>query len=188
MNRKTPLLASVRTEYDNLTELSILGQAISSLMITESAEDIVRMLEADDMKEIVESDSFELTTEAHSFMRDGRLCIEYEETALTGMEGTKTEISFNPQSPDLIFISRAGSVLSTLVIEQNKRHLCTYQTPYMPFEMVVYAAKAQNSLTLQGGSLELDYFIEIKGAAMQRIRLSLTAKPLGGTEDTDDRS
>lgn len=181
-----PLLAHITTRTDDLTELSILGQAVSLLLNTESAEDIIRMLEDSEIQKKIESATFELTTEMTFRLRDGKYCFSYDESTLTGMEGTRTEISFSPESPELIFITRSGNVISTLVLEQNRRHVCSYQTPMMPFELVVVASTARNTLTPRGGRLDLDYFIEIRGAAMQRIRLSLDARPYGEEEGPHD--
>jgi uncharacterized beta-barrel protein YwiB (DUF1934 family) len=173
-NGKTYVAHIVSEQYD-LTELSVLGQAIGSLMQDRSidGEKLQNMLDEAGFGDIPVSSTYELTTEVSLRMRDGRLCLSYDESEISGMEGTKTEISFSPAKPGLVYILRSGGFRTAFVLENGKRHICTYRTPYMPFEMCVLTKKASNSLTPAGGRLELDYYIEIKGAAVQRMKLSL---------------
>lgn len=104
---------------------------------------------------------------------DGRISLSYDETELTGMEGSTTTVSFSEDAPDVITMLRYGSVSTTLVFEQGQRHICVYETPIMPFEICIYARSVRNSLTMNGGSITLDYLIEIHGAKAERTFFSL---------------
>ena len=67
---------------------------------------------------------------------------------------------------------REGVVSTALVFETGKRHHCVYQTPFMPFEVCVYTKKVENHI-VDGGYLELDYMIEIRGARAERTQFRM---------------
>ena len=103
---------------------------------------------------------------------DGRIEFSYEESEITGMEGSTTAISFSKDNPSLVSMVREGSVSTALVFEQGKRHRCAYNTPYMPFEISVHTRRVSNTL-LENGVLELDYIIEIRGAKAERTKFRM---------------
>ena len=108
---------------------------------------------------------------------DGRISLSYDETELTGMEGSTTTVTFAENDPSTVTMLRYGSVTTTLVFEQEQRHICVYETPIMPFEICIYARKVENGLTMDGGHILLDYLIEIHGAKAERTLFELTVVP-----------
>lgn len=128
-----------------------------------------------------ESDVIEVTTEGTLRLADGRVEIVYEESELTGMEGANTSVSFAADHPELITMMRGGTVTTALVFEPYRRHICAYHTPFMPFEICVYASRVDNRL-LQDGILELDYAIELRGAQAERTRFTMEIR----TTEEDD--
>ena len=117
-------------------------------------------------------DLLELTAEG--FISDDGERIEktYDESDLTGMEGATTKISFDKKNPELVTMLRGGSVTTAMVFEQKKRHICVYETPYMPFELCIYTLKVCNELALRG-LLYLDYIVEFKGAQAERTKFTV---------------
>ena len=115
-------------------------------------------------------------------LSDTDFSLTYEETALTGMEGTQSQLSFRRDTPGLISLLRTGAVTTALVFEQGKRHICVYQTPYMPFEVCVYTLKVDNALDVRDGRvegvLELDYIVEIHGARAERCQMRLEVREI----------
>lgn len=117
---------------------------------------------------------------------DGRLrvtedefSLTYEETELTGMEGTESQLSFRRSQRGLVTMLRTGTVKTALVFEKGKRHICVYQTPYMPFEVCVHTLEVDNRLAFDGGlggTLMLDYVVEIRGARAERCRMTLEVR------------
>ena len=108
---------------------------------------------------------------------DGRISLSYDETELTRMEGSTTTVTFAEDDPGTVTMLRFGSVTTTLVFEQERRHICVYETPIMPFEICIYARRVQNDLTMDGGSMLLDYLIEIHGAKAERTLFELHVVP-----------
>ena len=123
--------------------------------------------------EVAEGEKIEISTDGTLKEVDGRIELAYDETELTGMEGSRTAISFSPDAPELITMVREGTVSTALVFEPNKRHHCVYKTPYMPFEVCVRTLKVENKLDSEN-RLYIDYIIEIRGAKAERTKFELT--------------
>ena len=103
-------------------------------------------------------DTMELVTEGKLAVQDGALCLSYEESELTGMEGTTTVFQVEPEKVTLL---RLGSVQSEMVFEEGRRHMSLSSTPYGNMEIGVRARRLNSTLELTGGRLEIDYDIEI---------------------------
>ena len=58
---------------------------------------------------------------------EGRYTISYEESELTGLEGTTTVVRVDGPRVTLL---REGSINSQMVFEEGRRHLSMYNTPY----------------------------------------------------------
>lgn len=168
-------LRSCRTEIS----AKLLKSLFDSVM-GEGAEENTEELFAASSPE-VDQDVIEMTTEGVLRLEDGRVEIAYEESELTGMEGANTSVSFTADAPQLVTMMRGGTVTTALVFEPRRRHICAYHTPFMPFEICVYAREVDNRL-LQDGILELDYIIELRGAQAERTKFTMEIR----TSDEDD--
>lgn len=106
----------------------------------------------------MDSDNIELVTEGKLEEAGGALRLSYQESELTGMEGTTTVFQVEPERVTLL---RVGSVSSEMVFEQGRRHMSLYSTPYGSMEIGVLARKLNSTLGRNGGKLEINYDIEI---------------------------
>lgn len=108
-------------------------------------------------------DAVELVTEGRLLDcgEDG-LSLSYQESELTGMEGTLT--TFQVEKSGRVTLLRMGEFNSQMVFEEGRRHLSLYQTPYGDLSIGVLANKVRNTLGMSGGDLEIDYAIEIDHA------------------------
>ena len=105
-----------------------------------------------------DNDQISLITSGTLSWDMGGLHLRYEETEVTGMEGTVTTIDVQGERVTLM---RTGSVCSQMVFEQGRRHHSLYGTPYGTMEIVISTARLLSTLTDRGGRLEIDYSIEI---------------------------
>ncbi len=103
---------------------------------------------------------------------DGRVELSYDETEVTGMEGSRTAVSFAKEISGIVSMIREGAVSTVLVFEEGKRHHCIYNTPIMPFEVCVHTMKVENKLAEEGW-LDLDYIVEIRGAQAERTKFRM---------------
>lgn len=114
-------------------------------------------------------------------IRDGRSVIEVKYIEDESMDDTETVVRFDPSRPRSALISHAGSVVSTLILEEGVRHITVYETPIMPFEIAVYTKKCRGGFTVDGGTLSLDYLLELRGADLQRTVMTIEATSLSGS-------
>ena len=114
----------------------------------------------------------EMLMEGRLVTNEKRVELIYEESELTGMEGSTTEVGFDLDNAGLVTMMRHGSVSTVLVFEKGKRHICAYKTEYMPFEICVNTKDVQNTL-LENGKIFLDYIIEIRGAQAERTLFTI---------------
>lgn len=123
-----------------------------------------------------EPQEMELVIEG-SYYDDGtRVSISYKEGELTGMENSRTTLSFQKSEPSLITMTRDGAVRTALIFEAGRRHMCVYQTPFMPFEVAVKTKQVENRIA-ENGTLHLHYTVELKGANAEQTDFSLMLLP-----------
>lgn len=89
---------------------------------------------------------------------EGRYTISYQETELTGLEGTTTVVQVDGGRVTLL---REGSINSQMVFEEGQRHLSMYETPYGSLAVGIHTHRMRSTLGEGGGDLEIDYAIEI---------------------------
>ncbi len=117
----------------------------------------------------------EMLMEGRLVTNEKRVELIYEESELTGMEGSVTAIGFQRNNPELISMMRSGQVRTAMTFEEGKRHYCLYNTPYSDFEVCVRALKVDNRL-LRDGELVLDYLVEIHGAQAEHCKMTVTVR------------
>lgn len=120
-----------------------------------------------------EAEDTELLMEGRLISNPFRVELVYEESELTGMEGSISTVGFDRSAPGLITMLRSGPVSTALVFEEGKRHTCVYDTPFSNFDVCVVTRRVRNDI-LRSGVLELDYLIEIHGAQAEHCRMTLT--------------
>lgn len=96
--------------------------------------------------------------------------ISYEESELTGMEGSTSTVTYRTDDRGLVTMLRSGAVQTAMTFRAHTRSICTYETPYMPFEVGVHALIVDNRLDTDG-ELRLDYIIEIRGGCAERCSM-----------------
>lgn len=117
----------------------------------------------------------EMLMEGRLLTSTKRVELVYEESELTGMEGSLTAIGFDRANPELVSMMRTGTVRTALTFEEGRRHICVYNTPYSNFEVCVHALSVENKL-LSDGILKLDYLVEIHGAQAEHCRMTIEVR------------
>ena len=122
-------------------------------------------------------DEVELVT-AGTQKRDGAggYTVSYQETELTGLEGTVTRLHIKDGQVTLL---REGSINSQMVFEEGRRHLSMYETPYGALSIGVNTRRMRSTLSEAGGDLEIDYAIEIDNliAGQNLFRMNVKKQP-----------
>ena len=116
-----------------------------------------------------EGDTYTFCTTAGMKTECGVVTITYEENT-----GCTSEIIFDTGKPDMVTIHRTGGIMNTIVLEKGKRHISVYKTPVMPFETAVLAKKVDVNMTYEdGGDIDLDYLVELRGMDLQRTEMKI---------------
>ena len=112
--------------------------------------------------EDAENETIELVTEGR-LEEDGSdgYTLSYQESELTGLEGTLTTFQIEK---DRITLLRVGEVNSQMVFEEGRRHLSMYNTPYGALSVGISTRRMRSELRGDGGKIEIDYAIEIDHA------------------------
>ncbi len=109
--------------------------------------------------EDVDDDTIELVTEGLLAKEgEGEYTLSYQESELTGLEGTLTTFQIEAGR---ITLMRMGEVNSQMVFEEGRRHLSMYETPYGALSIGVNTRKMHSSLGDCGGDITIDYALEI---------------------------
>ena len=148
-----------------------LFDAVYEKQIAEMADDVSIMV-PEELPGEENGETLEMITEGLVRVRGGRVEVVYDEGELSGMEGSTTVVSYAKDEPRTVSMIRSGAVSTALVFERGVRHLCTYETPYMPFQIGVLALCVDNRLESEG-VIVLDYLIEIRGAQAERCKMTL---------------
>lgn len=138
-----------------------------------TTKDVIISIEGFQAYEDTDNDDIRLVTEGKLTQQEDALDLSYEESALTGMEGTTT--TFQIRGPRVTLL-RTGTVCSQMVFEEGRRHLSLYSTPYGNLEVGVSTSKLRSTLSSAGGRLEIDYSIEIDHALAGRNTFRVSVK------------
>ena len=107
----------------------------------------------------IDPDAQELMTEGTMTLTEDGMVLAYEETALTGMEGTTTR--FQVQGPRVI-LTRSGTVNSQMVFEEGRQHTSLYETPFGEMSVDIQTSVLKHNLTERGGLMEIKYSIAVE--------------------------
>ena len=109
-----------------------------------------------------DSEVIELVTAGSYYKKGDNYYVTYDETELTGMEGTTTTLKIEGKK---ITMLRFGENNTQLIFEKGQRHLCCYETPHGAFTIGVHSNQVNVNVTDNGGEISAEYQIEIDNTA-----------------------
>lgn len=122
-------------------------------------------------------DVVELVTEGVLARCGKSYTLSYQESELTGLEGTLTTIHVDG---DEVSLMRVGEFNSQMVFRKGRRHLSLYNTPYGAMTIGVHTRHLLAELSDQGGELEVDYSVEVDHTVAGRNVFHISVKELEG--------
>lgn len=120
-----------------------------------------------------ERDSIELVTAGQYGFENGESRFTYEESELTGLDGTRTTFTINPMG---VVLRREGNLNTEMVFQQGKKNFFLYETPYGSATMGVNTRRIHTQLGEHGGDLELDYNIDFNHTPMGRNQFKINVR------------
>ena len=122
----------------------------------------------------VDPDATELMTEGTMTLRGEDIYLSYQESELTGMEGTTT--TFAVEGPR-VTLMRTGSVNSQMVFEEGKQHTSLYETPFGELTVDIQTSKLIHNLSERGGLMEIKYSIAVEHTVTGRNCFKIRVRP-----------
>ena len=107
----------------------------------------------------IDPDETELMTEGTMALTEDGMVLSYEESELTGMEGTTT--TFEVKGPRVTLI-RSGAVNSQMVFEEGRQHTSLYETPFGELSVDIQTSELKHNLSERGGLMEIKYSIAVE--------------------------
>ena len=127
--------------------------------IESSALPVLLTIRSEQRFEDMEPDSIELMTEGTlTPTGEGGLVLSYQESELTGLEGTTTTFEIRGSQ---VILSRTGGVNSQMVFEEGKQHTSLYETPFGELAVDIQTSRLRHSMTERGGLMDLRYSISV---------------------------
>ena len=124
-------------------------------------------------------DVIELVTKGRLIRDEGGYTLTYQESELTGLEGTLTTIQVEAEG-ELVTLMRVGEVNAQMVFQEGRRHLSMYNTPYGAMAIGVNTRHLLADLNDQGGDIEIDYAIEVDHAIAGRNIFQIKVREADG--------
>ena len=126
-------------------------------------------------------EAVELVTRGTMTGRNNRYAISYEETELTGTPGvTSTFLILNPRR---VVLTREGAIKSRMVFAEGIRDESLYDLGFGALLIGITTRKIQVDLSDAGGTLFIDYTVEIEQAQTAHNTYTLTVEPVKGQEE-----
>ncbi|MBN1623857.1 MAG: DUF1934 domain-containing protein [Clostridia bacterium] len=123
-----------------------------------------------------EGEPMELLTEGKFYKENNIFCISYEETGMTGMEGTTTTVR---AEENRVALSRKGTVASEFIFEEGRKNVSHYATEYGVFTVGVTAEQVNVSIDDSGGMISVVYSLDFLGNPAVRNEFILTVREVG---------
>ena len=116
----------------------------------------------------------ELATEGVMTIReDGEMVLTYQESEITGMEGTTTRFTIRGGT---VVLERAGLIVSRMEFKQGERSSSFYETPWGTMEVDIVTTKLAHRFTERGGVMEIAFTIAVNHQVTGENRFKVRVK------------
>ncbi len=116
-------------------------------------------------------DVIELVTEAYMEHDHDCFIINYDESDIAEIKGTKTRLKIYKNK---LIMTKIGSISSRMEFEENKSYNNLYSTPYGTFDLDFSTISYDNSLNEFGkGSVDIEYKIIFGGTDENRNKIKI---------------
>ena len=135
-------------------------------------KDVIIYVKGEQYYEGVDPDGVELMTEGTMTVEEDAITLAYEETELTGMEGTTTTFRI---CGDTVTLTRSGRINSQMIFQEDRPHSSLYTTPWGQLEVDITTQKLLHRITERGGVMEIRYTIavghQVTGRNQYKVRV-----------------
>lgn len=146
---------------------------------TSLKKDVIITIASKQNFEGCEPDNINLITAGRLYRRNGKYFISYEESELTGMEGTRTTLKLEDRQ---VTMTRTGTHPAQMLFAEHKRHVGLYQTEVGSLAVSTHTSQLINNIGENGGSLSIDYTVEIDSNLAGTHRFEMAVIPTGNMQ------
>jgi len=116
----------------------------------------------------------ELVTDGrYSHGRNGSF-ISYNESELTGLEGTETSVLIKPTE---IVLTRRGNLNSRMVFREGEKNRFLYDTQFGSATLGIDTRHIDAAFDENGGEMCIDYVVNMDHVVVGRNKIKLSVKP-----------
>lgn len=127
-----------------------------------------------------DSNVLELVTEGKYYKEDEAYYVTYDESDVTGMNGTRTTLKV---MDGVVTLIRVGSVNSQFVFQRGQKHISYYDTEYGSFTIGVLANDVDVRIDDNGGEIRVGYQLEVDNNNTGENDFYLSIREAGQTGD-----
>lgn len=124
-----------------------------------------------------QKDGAELITAGKYGVDEEGIHLSYEESELTGLQGTVTAFLVKP---DEVVMSRRGTITSQMIFHKGQKQHFAYETPYGTMTMGLDTHKVIHALDERGGDMEIEYDLDFDRAVVSRNRFKINVREAKG--------
>jgi uncharacterized beta-barrel protein YwiB (DUF1934 family) len=120
-----------------------------------------------------DGNKIEVVTPGEFYKENNDYYAVYEETELSGMEGTKTTLKI---SSDKLLLLRVGTTNAEMKFKKNNKDTTLYNTPYGALEISVETKDLKINIDNNGGDVLVNYNLAVAGQKSQNTILEVNIK------------
>ena len=132
-----------------------------------------------------EENSIQLVTDGSYQYGDEGCLLSYQESPLTGMEGTTTTFLVHP---DRVTMVRRGSVNGELRFQKGQRHCFLYETPFGAMTMGIRTQRLKTALGEHGGSMDIIYTVDMNEVPLGKNVFQIDVREVPGPDKGEAKS
>lgn len=117
--------------------------------------------------------AIEVVTPGEFYKKDDCYYAIYDETELSGMEGTRTTLKIEE---DAFSLSRVGTTTTDMNFKESQEDVVLYNTPYGALELRTKTKELKIDVNEDGGQVFLNYNMSISGQPAQTTVLKINIK------------
>lgn len=117
-------------------------------------------------------------TAGYYFFDDGVGVLSYQESELTGLEGTRTSVMV---MPDQVVVDRDGMLTGRMIFREGMRDSFPYHTPYGQMMLGIDTRRIRHNFDENGGDVEIDYVTDLAHTCVSRNKFRISVKEMEKT-------
>ncbi len=116
-------------------------------------------------------------TRAFGFLKKTKKGLEIEYVSSDSLLSKSSPTTVALLNDNIIMFDKFGLLNTYMVFENGKSHTCVYETEPTPLQLNIRTKRLKNSISQNGGRLDIDYTVQIAGTTAEHSHIIMTAVP-----------